>query len=186
LTTDASTASLRRVIKTALRPRQQNGVAYDGRWKNWFERKIDALSSFALTDRSTVSPIAWDILDMRYGRGIPLPDVARSKNMSTRQADRYINEALDALIAAMTPGQKANLFRVNYSWKYDACPHCQGDLFWDEEGVHGTSTGEWVCLACSRRFEIDLTPAVHLTARTVISVMTVTSAGIMRVDIRMS
>jgi hypothetical protein len=186
LTTDASTASLRRVIKTALRPRQQNGVAYDGRWKHWYERKIEALASFSLTDRSSVPGVAWDILDMRYGRGIPLPDVARSHHMSTRQADRYINEALDAVIRSMTPGQKANLTRINYSWRLDACPHCQGDLFWDEEGVHGMSTGEWVCLACSRRWEIDLTPAVHMTARTVISVMTVTSAGIMRVDISIS
>ena len=188
MTTDTSTAKLRRVLKTALRPRVQSGLAYDGRWKTWFENKIEALSSFALTDRNQAPPIAWDILNMRYVRGIPLPEVARYHNLSTRQADRYINEALNAVIAAMTPGQKASLIRVNYSWKFDACTHCQGDLFWDAEGAHGTTTGEWVCLQCSRRFEIDLTPIPHpnMTARTVVSFMTVTSAGLMRVDVIMS
>lgn len=185
---DASTSKLRRVLKTALRPRSRSGLAYDGRWKLWFENKVEALGAFALTDRTTAPPIAWDILNMRYVRGIPLPEVARSHNLSTRQADRYINDALDAVIAAMTPGQKAALTSVNYSWKFGGCPHCEGDLFWDEEGVHGTTTGEWACLACARRYEIDMTPIAHyhVTARTVISVMTATSDGLMRVDITLS
>lgn len=32
-------------------------------------------------------------------------------------------------------------------WKQRSCPHCEGDLFWDNEDMW------WQCLQCSRHVE---------------------------------
>lgn len=160
---DTQIAQLKRLLQRALRPRTSSGAGRDGRWRPWFERKLEGLSAFAVADRSGIPNQAWDILRMRFVWGWPVEEVARRTCYDQRTIYRYIDLALARVVRDMPSGIVASLQPTFYTWKAKACPHCGGDLYWDEEGTQRGLEGEWRCLQCSRRFELDLTPLKVVT-----------------------
>lgn len=147
---------LKSTIKWALRPTAWRKIeTRQGFFRAWFERKLDALAAYALSDKSRLSERAIEAVKLRYEWGWSERAVAAYLAVSERTVRYDVSDVLDEVIRT-SPAQLLAALRPRvYKWRLKGCLKCQGDLSWDEEN------GDYHCWLCGRHYDEDGNPVTH-------------------------
>ena len=152
-----SRRQLRAALKWALRPIDYRQLEDKDGLKDWFTRKLEGIMAYALADKSEVSNRALELTNDHYARGVPIVALAHHHHISSRQVIRDINSVLDCVLDNAPKEVLASLSPKTFMWHNQPCPHCGGNLFWDDVGAYG-GDGEFCCLQCAHRFDYMLQP----------------------------
>jgi hypothetical protein len=144
---------IRRAIRWSLRseswrPNEVNGVS-----TLRYDNKLEGLMAYGLV-RNRMPKQVVRILQLHYGKGVPLEKIAFSLKMSIRQVIRYLNQGLDIIIDNAPTGIIVSLCPNTFNWLLKGCRRCGGDLYWDSEGAHGED-GEYCCILCGERYTVE-------------------------------
>ncbi len=148
---------LRATLKWALRPDPWHEFDRAGELRELTARKLDGLISYGMVDKTGLSERAIKSVQMHYIQGIPIENIAHHYLVSPRTIAGDITMVLDYIIDHTPKRLLVSFCPIIYQWKIKGCPHCGGDLYWDSVGVYG-GDGEYCCLMCSRRFDINGQP----------------------------
>ncbi len=150
--------SLRRLLRLALHPK--TNIKYNEKWSIRIENRLQALAAFSTVDKSAIPKIKLDCLTLYCQHGYPVDAIALQMTLSPLTVDNYIRDALDFIVDHMNEKVLHGFHPTITQWRLKGCSHCGGDLQWDAEGAYDPNEGDYVCLQCGMRYDVENLPRI--------------------------
>jgi hypothetical protein len=137
--------SIRQMLRKSLKPNSSAKYKSHSNWPKWLQDRLTTLAIYSYSNKTECDEK--QIMCLRlYSNGYDYNSIARDTKLKKRTVEKYIYLALDWVIDN-TPDYLLNNIPTEFTrFRLGACPHCKGDLLWDD------TEGQYWCLACARRF----------------------------------
>ncbi len=141
-------------MKASLGLRSATKTNREGELREWFIHKLEGVVAYGMAPQDDL--LGREIVRLHFVEGRPMNMVSAALGIPLSTAYRRMDDIFNAAADAI-PWQMATSLLNNKVPRYrlKGCPQCGGDQAWDSEGAISLTEGEWVCLACGRRYNVE-------------------------------